>query len=35
MASINDYILNCIEEFRKSGFAKKFYTEFEEISNAV
>ncbi len=35
MASNNDYILNCIEEFRKSGFAKKVYTDFEETSNAV
>lgn len=34
-ASINDYILNCIEEFRKSGFVKKVYTDFEETSNAV
>ena len=34
-ASINDYILNCIEESRKSGFVKKVYTDFEETSNAV
>ena len=35
MASINVYILNCIYLFRKSGFAKKIYTDFEETSNAV
>ena len=35
MTSNYDFRLKCIEEFRKSGFAKKVYTDFEETSNAI
>ena len=33
MVTNEDYILNCIDEFRKSKVEKNIYTDFDETSN--